>query len=78
MTRCSGESKVNDVFDENNQSQTVENRKTSKEGDDFSYGIPQLCVRVNTFLYIPKDLEVLEEKVITQLRSTGLTHVAAS
>ncbi|GJV77912.1 protein unc-13 homolog isoform X1 [Tanacetum coccineum] len=74
LTRCSGKTKTNGVFGENNQSQVVEKRKLSTEGDDDSYGIPQLCVRVNTFLYIRKELEVLEKKVITQLNSTGLTH----
>lgn len=51
----------------------VGNRKTVTEGYD-SYGIPQLCVRVNTYQYTRKELEVLEKKVITQLRSTGLIH----
>lgn len=72
MTRYSGEPKVNGVFDPTDESQMVENRKTSTEGDD-SYGIPQLCVRINTFLYVRKELEVLEKRVIAQLRSTGPT-----
>ncbi|GJZ77204.1 mammalian uncoordinated homology 13 protein [Tanacetum coccineum] len=35
-------------------------------------GIPKLCVRVNTFLYIRKELEVMEKRVINELNSTGL------
>nr|GEU35786.1 hypothetical protein [Tanacetum cinerariifolium] len=74
LTRCSGKTKTNGVFGENNQSQVVEKRKLSTEGDDDSYGIPQLCVRVNTFLYIRKELKVIKKKVIIQLNSTGLIH----
>ncbi|KAJ9551119.1 hypothetical protein OSB04_015164 [Centaurea solstitialis] len=71
-SHCSGESKVNGVFDQSDDSRIVENRKSSKESDD-SQGIPQLCVRINTFLYVRKELEVLEKKVIAQLRSTRPT-----
>ncbi|XP_024960334.1 protein unc-13 homolog isoform X2 [Cynara cardunculus var. scolymus] len=71
MTRYSGESKTNGVFDQSDESQ-VEDQKSSKQGDD-SCGIPQLCVRINTFLYVRKELEVLEKRVIAQLRSTGPT-----
>ncbi|CAI9293279.1 unnamed protein product [Lactuca saligna] len=39
--------------------------------DDDSCGILQLCVRVNTFIYIRKELQIFQERVVAQLRSTG-------
>lgn len=36
-------------------------------------GIPQLCVRINTLHHIRKDLDILENRMITHLRNAGYT-----
>lgn len=70
MTRCKGGSKLNGVFKKKVQSQIIQKRKPT-DGNE-SYSIPQLCVRVNTFHYIRKDLEVLEKRTITHLKGIGI------
>ncbi|CAH1448965.1 unnamed protein product [Lactuca virosa] len=56
-------------------SQMAENRTTEDDYDydydDDSCGILQLCVRVNTFIYIRNELQIFQERVVAQLRSTG-------
>lgn len=58
-------------------SQMAENRTTKDnydydyDDDDDSCGILQLCVRVNTFIYIRKELQIFQERVVAQLSSTG-------
>lgn len=36
---------------------------------DGSFGIPQLCVRINTLQHIKKELQVLEKKIVTYLKN---------
>nr|XP_043623486.1 protein unc-13 homolog [Erigeron canadensis] len=74
LTRSKGGSKLNGVFKKKDRSQMSQRRKTQLNtvDDDDSYSIPQLCVRVNTFHYIRKDLEVLEKRTIAQLKSIGI------
>ncbi|KAI3709569.1 hypothetical protein L2E82_39335 [Cichorium intybus] len=61
LTQSGGGLKVNDIF---------ESEVRTTEGDDECHGVLQLCVRVNTFIYIQKELEVFEKRIITHLRST--------
>ncbi|XP_076925884.1 protein unc-13 homolog [Bidens hawaiensis] len=73
LTRCKGGSKLNGVFKKKDRSQTLQRRKSQLNTiDDDPYDIPQLCVRVNTFHHIRKDLESLEKRTIGHLKSIGI------
>ncbi|KAJ9548850.1 hypothetical protein OSB04_021393 [Centaurea solstitialis] len=74
LTRCRGGSKLNGVFKKKDRS-NISQRRTSMQNttaSNDSYSITQLCVRVNSFHYIRKDLEVLEKRTITHLKSNGI------
>ncbi|KAI3771447.1 hypothetical protein L6452_02611 [Arctium lappa] len=74
LTRCRGGSKLNGVFkkkDRSNISQRKTAMQNTADGND-SYSIPQLCVRVNSFHYIRKNLEALEKRTIAHLKSIGI------
>ncbi|CAN1148087.1 Protein unc-13 homolog [Linum perenne] len=69
MTRCAIGSKFH-VF-KKEKSQMNQRRKSqigTINGDDL-YGIPQLCVRLNTCHHIRTQLEVLEKRTAVQLRN---------
>ncbi|XP_023756751.1 protein unc-13 homolog [Lactuca sativa] len=76
LTRCKGGSKLNGVFKKKDRLQISQRRKllpnTTTNGNDSSHSIQHLCVRVNTFHYIRKDLEVLEKRAIAHLKSNGI------
>ncbi|XP_076942449.1 protein unc-13 homolog [Bidens hawaiensis] len=74
LTRCKGGSKLNGVFKKKDRSQTLQRRKSQLNtiDDNDPYDIPQLCVRVNTFHHIRKDLESLEKRTIAHLKSIGI------
>lgn len=42
---------------------------------DSSFGIPQICVRINTFHRIRTELDALEKRIITHLRNSESAHV---
>ncbi|CAI0628702.1 unnamed protein product [Linum tenue] len=70
LTRCTTGSKFQ-VFKKKEKSQMSQRRKShvgTASGDD-SYGIPQLCVRMNTLHHIRMQLEVLEKRTTIQLRN---------
>ncbi|KAI3771450.1 hypothetical protein L6452_02614 [Arctium lappa] len=70
----SGGSKLNGVFEKKDQSHVSRRRtpmQNTTDGND-SYSIQQLCVRVNSFHYIKKDLQVLEKRIIAHLKSIGI------
>ncbi|KAK2979553.1 hypothetical protein RJ640_027417 [Escallonia rubra] len=76
LTRCTTGSRFG-VFKKRDKSHTVQRRKPlvgTVDGDN-SFGIPQLCVRINTLHQIRKDLEVFEKRTMTHLRNTGSTHL---
>ncbi|KAL8237085.1 hypothetical protein R6Q59_018166 [Mikania micrantha] len=74
LTRCKGGSKLNSVFKKKDRSQILQRKKSQLNtiDDTDSYDIPQLCVRVNTFHHIRKDLELLEKRTIAHLKSIGI------
>ncbi|KAJ8768622.1 hypothetical protein K2173_023526 [Erythroxylum novogranatense] len=76
LTRCSMGSKFN-VFKKKEKSQAPQRRKSQvgTVNGDTSWGIPQLCVRINTLQHLRTQLEVLEKRVVVQLRSSKSTHV---
>ncbi|XP_059638197.1 protein unc-13 homolog [Cornus florida] len=77
LTRCTTGSKFNGVFKKKEKYHMAQRRKpqVGTINGDNSFGIPQLCVRINTLQYIRKELEVLEKRTIIHLRKSGSTHV---
>ncbi|KAK9269018.1 hypothetical protein L1049_000786 [Liquidambar formosana] len=77
LTRCTMGSKFRGVFKKKEKSQIAQRRKSqvgSMNGEN-SFGITQLCVRINTLQHIRTQLEVLEKRTITHLRNSESTHV---
>ncbi|KAF5748552.1 hypothetical protein HS088_TW04G00508 [Tripterygium wilfordii] len=76
LTRCSIGSKFHGVFRKKDKSHITQRRKSqagTTNGDSF--GIPQLCVRINTLQHIRMQLNILEKRTITQLRNSESTRV---
>lgn len=75
LTRCSTGSKFHGVFKKKEKSQITQKRKSQVEtpNGDNSFGIPQLCVRVNTLQQIRTELGVLEKRMIAHLENTECT-----
>ncbi len=76
LTRCSTRTKFHGVFKKKEKSQITQKRKSQVEtpNGDSSFGIPQLCVRVNTLQQIRTELKVLEKRMIAHLENTECTH----
>ncbi|GAB2292350.1 hypothetical protein Dimus_026596 [Dionaea muscipula] len=77
LTRCSTGSKF---FKKKEKSQMALRRKSqvgsSNVGDTF--GIPQLCVRINTMQRMRSGIDYLEKKIITHMRNSGLIDLNSS
>ncbi|KAG9130119.1 hypothetical protein Leryth_012863 [Lithospermum erythrorhizon] len=75
LTRCSRSSKFS-VFRKKDGANIVQGRKsqvgTSDRDDSFS--IPRLCVRINTFYHIQKQLEILMQRSTSHLKTSGCVH----
>ncbi|MCD7465643.1 hypothetical protein HAX54_001662 [Datura stramonium] len=54
---------------------TKRNSQVATMNGDNSFGVLQLCVRINTFHRIRTELEVLEKRIITLLRNSESAHV---
>lgn len=54
---------------------TKRNPQVATVNGDNSFGVLQLCVRINTFQRIRTELEVLEKRIITLLRNSESAHV---
>nr|GMD39180.1 protein unc-13 homolog [Ipomoea batatas] len=75
LTRCATGKKIG-VFKKKERTNMVV-RKNPHSGtldSNDAFGLPQLCVRVNTLHHIRKQLEVLEKRSIAQLRDSGCVH----
>lgn len=75
LTRCS-RSKFNGVF-KKKEKPLKTHRKKSQVGTtngDNSFGIPQLCVRINTMQRIRMELAVLEKRTVAHLGSSKSIH----
>lgn len=71
LTRCSTGSKFHGVFKKKEKSQITQKRKSqvaTSNGND-SFGIPQLCVRLNTLQQIRTELGVLEKRTVAHLEN---------
>lgn len=73
LTRCTTETKF---FKK--KEKPVNQRRNSQVATmngDASFGVPQLCTRINTFQRIRIELEVLEKRMITLLRNSESAQV---
>lgn len=71
LTRCATRSRLQGVFKKKEKSQNSQKRNSqvgSLNGED-SFGLPQLCVRMNTFHHMRTELETLEKRIVTYLRN---------
>lgn len=69
LTRCSAGSKFHGVFKKKERSHINQRRKSQvgNTNGDSSFGIPQLCVRINTLQLIRMELGVFEKRIIAHL-----------
>ncbi|KAG4194648.1 hypothetical protein ERO13_A06G066100v2 [Gossypium hirsutum] len=72
LTRCSSRSKVSGVFKKKEKLQKAQSRKSQvgTTNGNGSFGIPQLCCRINTLQHIRTELDVLAKRTIVHLRSS--------
>lgn len=73
LTRCNTGSKF---FKKKDRSLMAPGRKSKVivKNDDDSFGIPQLCLRLNTLYNTRKELEVIEKRTMSNLRNGGYVH----
>ncbi|KAI3421733.1 uncharacterized protein J3R85_011932 [Psidium guajava] len=79
LTRCTTGSKYNRVSKKKEKEKIAQRRKSQigiTDGDDF-FGVPQLCVRINTLQHFRTQLEVLSKKTLVYLRSSDPAHADA-
>ncbi|KAK9273986.1 hypothetical protein L1049_018800 [Liquidambar formosana] len=76
LTRCTTGSKFQGVWKKKDKSPSSQKRNSqvATMNGDNSFGIPQLCVRINTLQRIWTDLDVFEKRVITHLRNSESAH----
>lgn len=74
LTRCSKGSKLHALFRKKEKSLMTQKRKSQvgTTNIDSSFGLPQLCVRINTMQHIHLELTVLEKRTITHLGSSKI------
>ncbi|GMI97750.1 hypothetical protein like AT2G20010 [Hibiscus trionum] len=77
LTRCSTRSKFPGVFKKKEKFQMAQSRKSQvgTTNGNGSFGIPQLCCRINTLQHIRMELDVLVKRTIVHLRSSESPHV---
>ncbi|XWS17705.1 hypothetical protein CRYUN_Cryun33cG0090100 [Craigia yunnanensis] len=77
LTRCETASKFQGVWKKKEKSQNSQKRNSqvATMNGDNSFGIPQLCVRINTLHSIRSEMDVLEKRIITHLRNCESAHV---
>lgn len=71
MTRCTAGSKLPGIF--RKKDKLIQRKKSqggSTDGNDF-FGIPELCVRINSFHHIRKCVDALEKKTVDHLKNNG-------
>ncbi|KAL6296368.1 hypothetical protein ACE6H2_004510 [Prunus campanulata] len=77
LTRCTMGSKFQGFGKKKEKSPNPQKRNSQVAtlNGDNSFGIPQLCVRINTLQRIRSELEVLEKRTVTHLRNSESAHV---
>ncbi|CAL0327303.1 unnamed protein product [Lupinus luteus] len=76
LTRCTISSKFQGFGKKRDKFSNSQKRnpQVATNGDN-SFGIPQLCVRINTLQWILGEFDVLEKRIITLLRNSESAHV---
>lgn len=77
LTRCTMEAKFQGVFKKKEKPVRIQKRNSqvaTMNGDNL-FGIPQLCVRINTLQRLRVDLENVEKRIITLLRNSESAQV---
>lgn len=67
LTRCRTESRI---FKKKDKSHTLQKRRPQFR-DGNSFGVPQLCVRINTLQQIRIELDVLGKRIINNFRNSN-------
>ncbi|PON67819.1 hypothetical protein PanWU01x14_099870 [Parasponia andersonii] len=77
LTRCSIGSKFQGFGKKKEKSPNPprRNSQVATLNGDNSFGVPQLCVRINTLQQIRSEIEVVEKRVITHLRNSESAQV---
>lgn len=77
LTRCSTGSKFHGAFRRKEKSQITQKRKVQvgTSNGDNPFGIPQLCVRLNTLQQIRTELGVLEKRILADLENAECSQV---
>ncbi|XVF88603.1 hypothetical protein PTKIN_Ptkin19aG0064400 [Pterospermum kingtungense] len=77
LTRCSTRSKFSSVFKKKEKFQIAQSRKSQvgTTNGNVSFGVPQLCCRINTLQHIRTELDTLAKRAIAHLRNSESTHV---
>lgn len=71
LTRCTIGSKFQGFGKKKDKSPNSQKRNSQvATNGDSSFGIPQLCVRINTLQWILGEFDVLEKRIITLLRNS--------
>ncbi|KAM7259828.1 hypothetical protein ACFE04_015569 [Oxalis oulophora] len=71
LTRCDTQSKFFKKKEKPVNSQQKRNSQVATtNGNNTSFGVPQLCVRINTLHKIKSECESLEKRIITHLRNS--------
>lgn len=72
LTRCTVGTKFQGVWKKKEKAVNSQRRNSqvATMNGDNSFGIPQLCVRINTLHRIRTDFESLEKRIITHLRNS--------
>ncbi|XP_071722432.1 protein unc-13 homolog isoform X1 [Rutidosis leptorrhynchoides] len=76
LTRCTTGSKFG-VFRKKDKTQTLQRRKgqVGTTNVDDSFGVPQLCVRMNSLHHIRSSLDGLEKRTATHLKNSESTQL---
>lgn len=75
LTRCTTGTKFQWKKKEKLITSQRRNPQVATVNGDSSFGLPQLCVRINSLHKIRMELEVLEKRIITLLRNSESAHV---
>ncbi|KAK4274266.1 hypothetical protein QN277_017516 [Acacia crassicarpa] len=76
LTRCTIESKFQGFGKKKEKSPNVQKRNSQvATNGDASFGVPQLCARINTLQWIRGEFDVLEKRIITLLRNSESANV---
>lgn len=71
LTRCNIGSKFQGFGKKKEKSPNIQKRNSQvATNGDSSFGVPQLCSRINTLQWIRGEFEVLEKRIITLLRNS--------